>query len=166
MRAMIAACCCNIWLQLCCCCCCCGGGGGGGFPAVSKFFFVFPLVFLALPFVLVQFHQLFMLFIGFLALHLAGAAAAAAAAAAAIAVVVDLRHDGFENKKREGGWLVGWVGGWLVVWAVVCLFVCVLVCWLPPPPQCVLQYGVCMRLRERRTSRRTEIKEADDIQYI
>ena len=135
MRAMIAACCCNIWLQLCCCCCCCcccggggGGGGGGGFPAVSKFFFVFPLVFLALPFVLVQFHQLFMLFIGFLVLHLAGAAAAAAAAAA-IAVVVDLRHDGFENKKREGGWLVGWLGGWLVgcLWLFVCLCVGLLV---------------------------------------
>ena len=34
------------------------------------------------------------------------------------------------------------------------------------PPQRVLQYGVCMRLRERRTSRRTEIKEAEDMGFV
>ena len=69
---------------------------------------MFSVGFLAVPLVLLQFHQLFMLFIGFLELNLTVAVAAAIAlvallvllalvAVAAAIAIVDLRHDGRED---------------------------------------------------------------------
>ena len=92
-----------------------------GFPACSERFPSFTLVFLHCPHVFLVFPWfsllshwsffMFMLLIDFLELNLAVAVAPAIAVvallvlvvAAAIAVV-DLWHDGIENRKRGGGW--------------------------------------------------------------